>query len=324
MTVPRLVKAAPGPILSQIYDETWPIWGEGLSRDAYERYNRAQLAVPWSKTGLERVALMDGDTLLASAKRYRLTLRVDGLDAPCLGIGAVFTPPARRGNGHAATLIEEMAAAAEAEGAHYALLFSEIGPEYYARLNFVTVPVTEATLRIRLQKREGAPAVLVRDGSDRDLDNIVAMHAARADKYAFALKRDRDYVRFAISKRRLLAASGPAGLRTVEFLITEEGGNAVAYIVVTRGPEGQVLEEWGDRDPTGARVGAMLQVLAARTPAEDVAPLRTWLPGDFAPPQLERIDERAAQEVAMIRGLGGRATPRVNAGDVFYLRSDAF
>lgn len=323
MAVPRLVKAATDSIVRQIYDETWPIWGEGLSRERYERYNRAQLAVPWSKTHLDRLALMDGDTLLASAKRYGLTLRVDGMEAPCLGIGAVFTSPALRGRGHAAALIEEMIGAASAEGAHYALLFSEIDPEYYARLNFVPVPIAKATFRIRLQKREGAPAVLVRDGSERDFDNIVAMHAARADGYAFALKRDRDYVRYAISKRRLLAASGPAGLRTVEFLVTEEGGNAVAYIVVTRGPEGQILEEWGDRDPTGARVGAMLQVLAARTPAEDVAPLRTWLPADFAPPQLERIDERPAAEVAMIRGIG-RDAPRIDAGGVFYLRSDAF
>ena len=323
MAAPRLVKAATNPILRQIYDETWPIWGEGLSREGYERYNRAQLAVPWSKTHLERVALMEGDTLLASAKRYGLTLRMDGVDTPGLGIGAVFTPPALRGRGHAAALIEAMIAAASAEGARCALLFSEIDPEYYARLNFGVVPVMSATLRLKSQKREGAPAVLVRDGADRDLDNIVAMHDARAAGYAFALKRDRDYVRYAISKRRLLAASGPAGLRTVEFLVTEEGGNAVAYIVVTRGPEGQILEEWGDRDPTGARVGAMLQVLAARTPAEDVAPLRTWLPADFAPPQLERIEERPATEVAMIRGLG-RATPRIDAGGVFYLRADAF
>lgn len=323
MAAPRLVKAATDSILRQIFDETWPIWGEGLSRQAYERYNRAQLAVPWSRTHLDRVALTDGETLLASAKHYRLTLRLNGADAPCAGIGAVFTPPAVRGQGHAAALIGAMVSAAAAEGAEYALLFSEIGPQYYARLDFEPVPIAEATLRIRLQKREGAPAVLVRDGDDRDLDNIAAMHEARAAGYAFALKRERDYVRYAVSKRRLLAASGPPGLRMVEFLVTEEGGNAVAYVVVTRGPEGQVLEEWGDRDPTGARVGAMLQVLAARTPAEDVAPLRTWLPADFCPPQLERTHERPATDTGMIRGLG-RATPRIDAGGVFYLKSDAF
>lgn len=323
MTAPRLVKPATGSILRQIYDETWPIWGEGLSLPGYERYNRAQMATPWGKTHLGRVALLDGDTLLASAKQYVLTLQLDGTEASCLGIGAVFTPPALRGRGHAAALIEMMIAEAESEGVQYALLFSEIDPAYYARLGFEPVPVVEATLQLKTQKREGAPAVLMRDGGDRDIDNIVAMHAARAVNYSFALRRSSDYARYAISKKRLLAASGPPGLRTVEFFITEEGGNAVAYVVITRGPDGQVLEEWGDRDPSGARVGAMLQVLAARTPAEDVAPLRTWLPAGFDPPQLDRAGARAPAEHAMIRGIG-RATPRVEARGVFYLKADAF
>jgi predicted N-acetyltransferase YhbS len=311
------------PILRQILDETWPIWGEGLSREGYERYNRAQRATPWGQAHLDRVALVDGQRLLASAKRYRLSVQLHGSVAPCLGIGAVFTPPALRGRGHARALIEAMLGQAEADGEQYALLFSEIDPAYYGRLGFVPVPIAEATLRLKTQRREGAPAVLMRDGSERDLDNIVSMHAARAGKYAFALQRTRDYVRYAVSKRRLLAACGLPGLRTVEFFITEEGGNAVAYIVVTRGPEGQVLEEWGDRDPSGARVGAMLQALAARTPADDVAPLRTWLPLDFNAPQLERASEGPAAEQAMIRGIG-RPAPRIEPEHVFYLKADAF
>ncbi|MEX2270750.1 MAG: GNAT family N-acetyltransferase [Vicinamibacterales bacterium] len=309
--------------MRQIYDDTWRIWAEGLSRAGYERYNRAQLASPWGSTHLDRVALMDGDTVLASAKRYRLTLRVNGANAVAIGIGAVFTSPALRGRGHGAAIVEEIIAGAANDGAHYALLFSEIDPAFYARLGFEPIPIAEATLLLKMQKREGAPAVLMRDGADRDLDNISAMHEDRASQYAFSLRRDPDYVRFAISKRRLLAASGPPGLRHVEFFVTEEGGNAVAYVVVTRGPEGHVLEEWGDRDPSGARAGAMLQALAARTPAEDVAPLRTWLPADFHPPQLDRASEKPAAEQGMIRGIG-RPAPALDAGGVFYLKADAF
>ncbi len=322
MSRPALVTAT-DDILSQIYDQTWAIWSDGLDRGSYERYNRAQMATTWGKTHLDRLALVEGDTVLASAKRYRLTLQVDGEDMPCLGIGAVFTPPDRRGQGHAASLIERMIEQAAGEGAGMALLFSEIDPAFYARLGFEPIPIGEATLALRPQSREGAPAVLMRGGDDRDIDNIASMHAARAARYGLSLARAPEYIRHAISKRRLLAAFGAPGLRHVEYFITEEGGNAVAYIVVTRGPEGHVLEEWGDRDPTGARVGAMLQVLAARTPTEAAVKLRTWLPPDFAPPQLERIDEKPAAEVGMLRGIG-RGTPRVPASGVFYLKADAF
>jgi GNAT superfamily N-acetyltransferase len=322
MPAPRLV-TADGPILRQIHEETWPIWGDQLPAENYERYNRAQIVTPWGNSHLDRVALVDGDRLLASAKRYRLTLRLKGEDTPCIGIGAVFTPPALRGQGHAAALIERIVDDAGAGGARLALLFSEIDPAFYARLGFEPIPISEATLTLRTQGREGAPAVLMRGGDDRDMDNIAAMHAVRADRYGFTLTRSADYIRYAISKRRMLAAFGSPGLRTVEYFVTEEGGNAVAYIVITHGPEGHVLEEWGDRDPTAARVGAMLQVIAARTPAEEVVNVRAWLPDDFAPPQLARIDEKPAAEQGMIRGIG-IPTPRIEAADVFYFRADAF
>lgn len=310
-------------ILRQIYDETWPIWSDGLSRQNYERYNRAQMSTPWGAAHLGRVALVEGDRLLASAKKYDLTLRLDGSDVRTVGIGAVFTPADARRRGHAAAIIDMMIEQAAGEGAGAALLFSEIDPAFYARLGFEPIPITEATLALRGQRREGAPAVLMRGGDDRDIDNIAAMHAARAARYACTLRRDPDYIRYAISKRRLLAAFGAPGVREVEYFITEEGGNAVSYVVITRGPEGHVLEEWGDRDPGGARVGAMLQVLAARTPAEEAVRLRTWLPHDFAPPQLERINERPPAGPAMLRGIG-RDTPRIAPAGVFYLTADAF
>lgn len=315
--------AVTGPILDQIYNQTWEIWSDGLTRPDYERYNRAQMATAWGAAHLDRVALVDEGRLLASAKRYRLTLSLGGIDVPTVGIGAVFTPPDLRGRGHAAALIELIIGGAEQEGRGLALLFSEIDPAFYTRLGFERVPIVEAELTLGAQRREGAPAVLMRGGDDRDIDEIASMHEARAARYAFALRRPPDYVRYAISKRRLLAAFGRPGLRHVEYFITEEGGRAVSYIVVTRGPEGHVLEEWGDRDPSGARVGAMLQVLAARAPSEDAVPLTTWLPHDFAPPQLARTSERLPAAHAMVRGIG-RETPRLAPADVFYLRADAF
>lgn len=317
------LSVATGPLLHQILDETWLIWSDGLSRADYERYNRAQMSTPWGLSHLERVAWTGNGELLASAKRYRLHVRIGGEPTACLGIGAVFTPPSRRGRGHAAALIEAMLAEAEREGTPYALLFSEIDPSYYARLGFEAFAVTETTLALRPQPRAGAPAVLVRAGDDRDIENLAAMHATRADRYAFSLDRPPDFARFAIAKRRLLAALSPPLARQVEFFITEEGGNAVAYVVISRSADGHYLEEWGDRDPSGARVGAMLQVLAARTPAEAVAPLVGWLPRDFHPSQIERLGEHQPREVGMIRGIT-RPAPRLAPDDVLYFRADVF
>ena len=53
------------------------------------------------------------------------------------------------------------------EGQEFAMLFSEIAPAFYERLDFVPVPLLESTLEVD-QKRGGAPAMLVRSGDDRD------------------------------------------------------------------------------------------------------------------------------------------------------------
>lgn len=318
-----IVTAATGAVLQQVLDETFPLWGDGLSRADYERYNRAQMLTQWGASHLERVAWVEGGKALASAKRYTLELGFGGLAVPCLGIGAVFTSPQSRGRGHARALIEAMIEAAAREGMQFALLFSEIGPDYYARLGFEPLAITESTLGLRPQRREGAPAVLVRAGDDRDIADIAATHVKRAGTYAFALERSADYARHAITKRRMLAAFSPPGVRQLEFFIAEEGASAVAYVVISRGPEGPVLEEWGDRDPAGARLGAMLQVLAARTPAEVVAPLRTWLPDEFLPVQLETLDERSPREIGMVRAIAPAAPP-ILRDDVLFLKGDAF
>src|SRR5204862_3890546 len=104
--------------------------------------------------------------------------------------------------------------------------------------------------------------------------------------FRFHLVRDRDLVHYAIAKKRLLAGLGPAGAREVQFFIAEEGASAVAYVVITARRHGSdqgaaidsLLEECGDRDPAGARVGAILQALIAREPAEIRPTITGWLP----------------------------------------------
>jgi hypothetical protein len=69
------------------------------------------------------------------------------------------------------------------------------------------------------------------------------------------------------------------------------------------------LEEAGDRDPSGARAGAILQVLIARDPAERRPRIRGWLPAGFCPPQVRIIERQPSPEVMMIRPLSARGTP---------------
>ena len=314
---------AEGALVDHIFDNTYPIWNEGLTRSAYGQWNIAQMKTPWGRGHLHRFALLDDEgNLLASAKRYKHDIRLDGRGGWMAGFGAVFTPESARGRGHATRLLEMLIERERADGALMASLFSEIGTDFYERLGFRSVALDEVTVTV--MRKGGAPAMLVRAGEERDLAMISAMHTARTADARFALRRNPSAIAYALSKKRLLAGLGPPGLRQVEFFVAEEGASAVAYIVLSENANGWTLEEAGDQDPAGARLGAMLQVLLAREPALRTPLIRAWWPRSMpVPPQLELIDRGDARDLFMVRPLADVAMPET-ADDVFYWRSDYF
>jgi predicted N-acetyltransferase YhbS len=313
-----------GPLLEQILDATHPIWGEGLSRQAYGRYNAAQLRTAWGTDHLRRVALVDNGRLLATAKCYNLRARVDGHPVSVLGLGAVFTPLALRGRGHASELLGRLMSAAAAEGARFAMLFSEIAPAFYRRLGLAIVPVDQVLVEV--DRRPGAPAMPLRSGEKKDAPAIAAMHAARSAPYRFALERTPEQVLYAMTKKRLLAGLGPPGAKVVDFFVAEEGGQAAAYVVILRSGGAWTVSECGDRDPSGARVGALLQGLLARSPGAPLPSMRSWLPSGFVPPQV-RLVRHERPPVALMLGPIGTTPPidpPLQLGDAMYWHADAF
>jgi hypothetical protein len=188
------------------------------------------------------------------------------------------------------------------------------------------IPQTIATLDVKMSDRHGAPAVMVRHGDDRDVPGILSMNAPDTQSYRFRLVRDRDLTHYAIAKKRLLAGLGPPDMRAVHFVVAEEGVSAAAYVVVTRDAHGWMLEECGDRDPSGARVGAILQTLLARDPAEARPRIAAWLPSRFLPPQVTVVETASRSEVMMVRPLSARAKAAMplRGDDVLYWHGDVF
>ena len=295
--------------LSQVLDDTYPLWGEGLSRRAYGAWNRAQGLTSWGRRRLSLVGLVRDGRVVTSAKRYVFDATAEGKPLKVLGIGAVFTAEAFRGQGLAEQLLEAMCEDGRATGCDVALLFSTIGMDYYARLGFTAVARTVVTLDVP-RNRLGAPATLVRAAESADLPVLAEISVQYGQDASLALSRSADLIEFGVTRRRLLAGLGPSGLRSVEFFVSEEGRKAVAYVVISRGSGGVsdvFLEECGDRDPSGARVGAMLEVLAAREPAHEDRTLKAWWPETFRPPQIKIIGQAAAPEAMMARSLTGRS-----------------
>jgi predicted N-acetyltransferase YhbS len=318
-----------GALHDRILDDTYPLWHDGLTRERYGLYNRGQMQTRWGARALTRLALVDRGHVLASAKRYDLTMQVDGRPVRTLGIGAVFTPLEQRRHGYAARLIEMLCEEAKAGGAGMALLFSEIGARYYERLGFRPVPTREVEISVR--QRPGAPAMLVRSGDDRDLESAADMHNHRVAPFRLGLRYDSDWLQYSLTKKRLLAALGPSATRQIEFFVAEEGTQAVAWVLlhVTGRDRPGYVESWslegcGDRDPSGARVGAILQTLLARSPAGAPPIIRAWWPFGFEPPQLTLAERPSTAIVMMARALRDDVSTAFAPSDVLFWHGDAF
>ncbi len=149
------------------------------------------------------------------------------------------------------------------------------------------------------------------------------MGRARAEPFLFHLDRDTDFVRYAITRKRLLAWLGAKNARELHFFIAEEGTTAAAYVVISVVGDTWTLEECGDRDPSGARVGALLQALIARQPIERRPTIHAWLPPGFMPPQITIASSRPSTKTLMMRTLTSRnIIPLINRDNVLYWRND--
>lgn len=315
----RQTIVARGAVLDRVLDVRWRASGEGLTRPAFGRFHAARMKTAWASRCQSTSALIAGETILASAERYELAGVFDGRAMRVCGIGSVWGEPSPQGAAHARALIETLLDEAAGAGTEMALLFSPTAGDA-ERYDFQAIPLTDLTLSVT-QSRRGAPMATVRGGEERDLAAIVAMGRARAGAHRLHLDRDVDFLQYVITTKRLLAGLGPANVRQLHFFIAEEGITAAAYVIVSVVGHAWTLEECGDRDPSGARVGALLQALIAREPAERRPTIQAWLPPGFQPPQLTIASAMSSTAAIGVRLLNsGAIVPPLAASDALFWR----
>ena len=323
MSVVVTVIPAEGAILDRVLDARHRTSCLGLHRKPYGKFHAAQIKTAWGSRCQRPVALIEGEEILASAEQYDLAGMIDGRAVRVYGIGSVLIEPSHRVQGRAwiQTLVDDAAR----RGAEIALFFPREGMDDDVRNDFEAIPLTDVTLGVNESVRHGAPMTMVRSGEERDFAAIVAMGRVRAERCRFHLDRDIDFVQYAITRKRLLAGLGSANGRQMHFFIAEEGITAAAYLVLSVVGDTWTLEECGDRDASGARVGALLQALIAREPVERRPTIKAWLPPGFLPPQVTIVAAAPSTTAIGVRMLGSRSTmPPFSADDVLYWRNDVF
>lgn len=322
-----------GPLLRQILDTAPP--AHGLARDAWAQYERALTMLPWGLAHRRWVALVDDGPsgeqaldvglrragVLASAHRYDLAGTLDGVRQRICGIGGLVEHAAS-GGAHGRALVGRLVDEAASAGYDLALLSMEATSTHAVPDGFALLPTMDLTLRVTESPRRGAPMAPVRGGDAGDMAMVAEMAEQGARPARFRLERTADEVAFAFTRQRLLAGLGRDGARQLQFLVAEEGMRAVAYVVLSVAAGTWTLEECGDRDPSGARVGAILQALIARDPAETRPVIRGWLPTACVPPQVTVLTSAPSADRLLVRALHGTAAlPTLLAPDVHCWRT---
>jgi hypothetical protein len=320
------VVQAVGATLERVVATIPPTARRGLSDAAFIKYDKAQAGTVWALRHRRRFALLAGGDLLASAERYDLTGSLDGRPVTICGIAAGPNRAADDGDWASVLALEtQLIEQAAGSGVDLALLFRTSNASPLPADGCELLPTTAVELTVAEPARHGAPMVLVRSGETRDLAAIAAMGRVRASGYRFHLDRDVDLIAHAITRNRLLAGLAPPGVRRLEFVIAEEGITAAAYLVMRVVGGVWTILECGDRDPTGARLGALLQALIAREPAESRPVIRGWLPPGFRPPQVRIAATPAAAPSLCGRPLSSHIQGlRWAASDVLYWLNDVY
>ncbi|RDW74627.1 uncharacterized protein DSM5745_07289 [Aspergillus mulundensis] len=163
-TSPSLVLGHPTPAESQhIWGQTSALWKDALTVPQYMEEYAYMLTVPLAREGgITQWILVDSEvdddpnesagrrTVLASCETFRKRALISNADTPeeCVvhGIASVFCAPELRGQGYASRLLKELGRilpswqTTSKSRCVGSVLYSDINPEFYARLGWMPFP----------------------------------------------------------------------------------------------------------------------------------------------------------------------------------------
>ncbi|KAJ3152481.1 hypothetical protein HDU89_001168 [Geranomyces variabilis] len=146
-----LLEASPAHVQAAL-DANYAAWGAPLSKPDYVAREHALTLTPFSQSTLKTWVLVhkdSPDTVLSSCETYthQCLVRKNGTTTrgDCLAIASVFTPAAHRRKNYARTMLT-LLRDTRMTSALASILYSDIGPDYYARLGWALFPSRITTL----------------------------------------------------------------------------------------------------------------------------------------------------------------------------------
>ena len=292
--------------------ESHALWGAGLSVPDYVGMWEEMADSRWARSWYSWRALVDDrGGVLSSLKVYRPALRLGEVTGRAAALGAVFTPRALRRRGHAATLIRAALDEAAGRGDMSALLFTDIGTEYYRAFGFAPLPCEDAVGSIAGAAARAPRGVTLRSMTFDDLELVSRAQRSTCAGRPLAIERDRDHWEFLLLRaatffRRL----DGSGLER-RFMIAMDGLHSIGYLVAVSGPGEWNLREADAFDGDPATLARVLHAGAAEANALAATTVWGWIPREVWPLlSAWRLRSQPRQRaIPMVLSLNGRELP---------------
>jgi GNAT superfamily N-acetyltransferase len=266
----------------------------------------------WGRAWYSWRALVDDqDRVVTSLKLYRPMLRLGSAVGRASAIGAVFTPRAFRRRGLAAALIRATCDEARRRGDRTALLFTDIGTEYYRSLGFTALPCEDALGSLPSAPSYPSHGVTFRAMTLSDIDAVAPTHDAACAPLPIAVLRDRDHWEFLLLRAAtFFQRLDHSGLER-RFMIAMESSRPIGYLVAVLGPGEWNLRDAGAFDGEPATLARLLESGAAEARSAGATTVWGWIPRAMWP--LVRAwrlrSQPRVRAIPMILALDGRQLP---------------
>lgn len=269
--------------IDAIYRESHALWGSGLGFDDYRELWRDLARTAWGGKHTQFCVWVDGrGAVLSSLKLYRPQLRWQGRTGRVTVLGAVFTPTALRGRGHASDMVRAVIRQARERGDRLVLLFSDIGTSYYAALGFLPLPAEEDWGTLPRNPRPPAGWTL-RPLDDETLPQTYGAHLDYCMGRPFTMIRDDEHWRFLhVRSARFFERLQDERLRFRQQVGLHEGQFA-GYLLTIEGRGEWNVREVGAVGGDAATMVAILRVGAAEARSSGLRGFYGWLPPEVRP-----------------------------------------
>ena len=222
--------------------------------------------------------------VVSSCKLYDLTMRQRGSDFRVLGIGAVYTLEAHRGQGCATSLLDDVVSLAQAEGYDALMLYSEIGTDFYEQWGFEEIGSADFSIHFNCPPPEEPNESEERTRFLRHADiHFLSRHHERwLRRQPYGVVRSEVYWHFKLAKELFLQKHSRLSWPTLELLTVNEDGEDSGYMITEQsGSTVRLLEVVGTDN---ARIELWKRLLA-RAYSLGAQRIRGWESGvaDLAP-----------------------------------------